>query len=56
MEKSVPVRLRNAERFKLTKKPLSQVPGAEALGGVFVIEEEMAGCRAVFMCLCGESC
>lgn len=43
MATSIPVRLRAAEHFKLTKKPLSQVPSAEALGGVFVIEEEMAG-------------
>lgn len=56
LEKSITVRLCNAEHFKLSKKPLSQVPSAEALGGVFVIEEEVAECRAPFMCLCGESC
>lgn len=43
MATSITVRLRSAARFKLTKKPLSQVPSAEALGGAFVIEEEMAG-------------
>lgn len=56
MEKSIAVRLRNAAHFQLAKKPVSQAPRAEAFGGVFVIEEEVAGGRAAFVCLCGESC
>lgn len=54
--KSIAVRLRSAAHFQLGKKPVSQVPRAEAFGGAFVIEQEVAGGRAAFACLCGESC